>query len=146
MDVSDLLAELDALRIARGMSYQALADACGVSKATIYRALSGVTNPTAQLVQQIEAAVQYTPEVPVQLPPPNHSMEEYVEYLQATLTRQNADYKRHIMQLQTHYNMLHRQDRRTILCLSIGVTVLVVFLVFWLVLDILHPEIGWIKG
>ena len=144
MDVSDLLVELDALRVARGMSYQALADACGVSKATIYRALSGVTESTARLVQQIEAAVQYSLEAPVQLPPPNHSTEEYVEYLQNTLTRQSDDYKRHIMQLQTHYSMLHRQDRRTILFLSIGVTVLVVFLVFWLVLDILHPEIGWI--
>lgn len=145
MDVSDLLVKLDALRVARGMSYQALADACGVSKATIYRALTGATEPTARLVQQIEAAVQYTPEAPVQLPPPHHSMEEYVEYLQSTLTRQNEDYKRHIMQLQTHYSMLHRQDRRTILFLSIGVTVLVIFLIFWLVLDILHPEIGWIK-
>lgn len=41
MEISDLLAELDALRVQRGMSYQAVADACGVSKATIYRTLTG---------------------------------------------------------------------------------------------------------
>lgn len=49
------------------------------------------------------------------------------------------------MQMQTYYGMLHRQEHRAILFLSIGVTVLVVFLVSWLVFDILHPSIGWIK-
>lgn len=145
MDIADLLVELDTLRIARGMSYQTVADACGVSKATIYRALTGVTEPTAQLVQRMEAAVQYNPECAAQLPPPNHSPEEYVDYLRATIARQTEEYNRHVTQLQTHYSMLHRQDRRTILFLSIGVTVLVIFLIFWLVLDILRPEIGWIK-
>lgn len=144
MDIADLLVELDTLRIARGMSYQAVADACGVSKATIYRALTGVTEPTAQLVQRMAAAVQYNPESAAQLPPPDHSPEEYVDYLRATIARQTEEYNRHVTQLQTHYSMLHRQDRRTILFLSIGVTVLVIFLIFWLVLDILHPEIGWI--
>lgn len=145
MDIADLLVKLDTLRIARGMSYQTVADACGVSKATIYRALTGVTEPTAQLVQRMEAAVQYNPESAAQLPPPNHSPEEYVDYLRATIARQTEEYNRHITQLQTHYSMLHRQDRRTILFLSIGVTVLVIFLIFWLVLDILRPGIGWIK-
>lgn len=145
MDIADLLVKLDTLRIARGMSYQTVADACGVSKATIYRALTGVTEPTAQLVQRMEAAVQYNPESAAQLPPPNHSPEEYVDYLRATIARQTEEYNRHVTQLQTHYSMLHRQDRRTILFLSIGVTVLVIFLIFWLVLDILRPGIGWIK-
>lgn len=145
MDIADLLVELDTLRIARGMSYQTVADACGVSKATIYRALTGVTEPTAQLVQRMEAAVQYNPESAVQLPSPDHSPEEYVDYLRATIARQTEEYNRHVTQLQTHYSMLHRQDRRTILFLSIGVTVLVIFLICWLVLDVLRPEIGWIK-
>lgn len=145
MDIADLLVKLDTLRIARGMSYQTVADACGVSKATIYRALTGVTEPTAQLVQRMEAAVQYNPECDTQIPPPNHSPEEYVDYLRATIARQTEEYNRHVTQLQTHYSMLHRQDRRTILFLSIGVTVLVIFLIFWLVLDILRPGIGWIK-
>ena len=87
MEIADLLVELDTLRVARGMSYQAVADACGVSKATVYRALTGATEPTAQLIQRIEAAVQYTPEVSTHLPPPNYNIEEYVEYLQATIIR-----------------------------------------------------------
>lgn len=144
MDIETHLMELDALRIAHGISYKALGEACGVSKSTIYRTFNRSTEPTVQLVQRIEAAVQYTPEEGTNLPSANYSVEEYVEYLQATITRQSDDYRRHIMQMQTYYGMLHRQEHRAILFLAIGVTVLVVFLVSWLVFDILHPSIGWI--
>ena len=63
MEISDFISRLDAKRLERGMSYQAVADACGVSKATIYRTLTGATEPTAQLLSRIEAAVQYVPPV-----------------------------------------------------------------------------------
>ena len=145
MDISGHLSELDGLRKARGMSQQELAEACGVSKATISRALNGETEPAVRLVQSIEAALQYAPVEAPQLVPPANSTEEYVEYLKATITRQNEDYRRHIMQLQTHYGILNRQNRRVILVLGIAVTVLVIFLVSWLIFDILHPEIGWIQ-
>lgn len=144
MEISDLIAELDAKRLERGMSYQAVADACGVSKATIYRTLNGVTEPTAQLLHHIEAAVQYVPPVPETLPPPQCS-EAYVDYLRAALRQQTLDYNRHITQLQTHYSMLHRQDRRVITFLIVCITVLVLFLIFWLVMDVIHPSIGWIQ-
>lgn len=79
MNISEHLSELEALRKERGMSQQELAETCGVSKATICRALNGATEPTARLVQSIEAAVQYTPEEHPVLPAPGQSMEEYVE-------------------------------------------------------------------
>lgn len=144
MEISDLLSELDALRIQRGMSYQAVADACGVSKATIYRTLTGVTEPTVQLVQRIQAAVQYVPPSVQQPPPASFSKEEYAEFLRETIIRQDEEYSRHIAQLQTHYSLLRRQDRRSIAVLAAAVAVLVIFLVVWLVLDILHPGAGWI--
>lgn len=144
MEISDLLAELDALRIQRGMSYQAVADACGVSKATIYRTLTGVTEPTVQLVQRIQAAVQYVPPSAQKPPPASCSKEEYAEFLRETITRQDQDFSRRITQLQTYYSLLRRQDRRAIAVLSVAVTVLVIFLVVWLVLDIIHPGVGWI--
>lgn len=146
MEISDLLAELDALRVKRGMSYQAVADACGVSKATIYRTLTGVTEPTIQLVQRIEAAVQYVPPHSRQLPPADCTTEEYIEYLRQTITSQSQEYARHITQLQTHYSMLRRQDRRAIAILSVAVAVLVVFLLVWMIFDIIHPGIGWITA
>lgn len=145
MDISDHLLELDALRKARGVSHQELAEVCGVSKATIYRTMNGETEPTARLVQDIEAALQYTPEEAPQIAPPSNSTEEYVEYLKAMITRQSEDNRRHIMQLQTHYSILNRQNRRVILVLGISVAVLVIFLVGWLIFDIMHPEIGWIQ-
>lgn len=144
MDVPAHMAELDALRVARGMSYQAVADACGYSKATIYRAMTNATEPTAQVVQRIEAAVQYAP-VAEPIIPADCSPDAYNDYLRTALRQQNADYNRHILQLQTHYAMLHHQDRRTILLLSIGITVLVIFLVAWLVYDVLQPAVGWIQ-
>lgn len=144
MNIPDLIAELDARRIKRGMSYQTVADACGVSKATIYRALTGLTEPTAQLLNNIEAAVQYVPPADQTLPPVECS-EAYISYLRAALHQQTEDYNRHITQLQTHYSMLHRQDRRAITILSVCVAVLVVFLIFWMVLDVFQPGIGWIQ-
>lgn len=58
-NVPDVLGELDALREARGMSYQNLADACGISKSTVGRILNGQSEPTIQQLQMIAAAVQY---------------------------------------------------------------------------------------
>lgn len=144
MEISDLLSELDALRIQRKMSYQAVADACGVSKATIYRTLTGATEPTVQLVQRIQAAVQYVPPSAQQPPPASCSKEEYAEYLRETIIRQDQEFSRRITQLQTHYSLLRRQDRKSIAVLAAAVTILVIFLVVWLVLDILHPGAGWI--
>ena len=134
MEISDFISRLDAKRLERGMSYQAVADACGVSKATIYRTLTGATEPTA---------VQYVPPVEEPLPPPQCS-DAYVDYLRAALRQQAQDYNRHITQLQTHYSMLHRQDRRIINFLIVCVTVLVIFLILWLVMDAINPSIGWI--
>lgn len=144
MEISDLISRLDAKRLERGMSYQAVADACGVSKATIYRTLTGATEPTAQLLSRIEAAVQYVHPVEEPLPPPQCS-DAYVDYLRAALRQQAQDYNRHITQLQTHYSMLHRQDRRTITFLSVCVTILVVILILLLVLDLFRPGLGWIQ-
>lgn len=144
MEIPELIAQLDAKRLERGMSYQTVADACGVSKATIYRTLTGVTEPTAQLLNHIEAAVQYVPPVQDQLPPVECS-EAYINYLRAALHQQTEDYNRHIAQLQTHYSMLHRQDRRVITFLIVCITVLVLFIIFWLVMDVIHPSIGWIQ-
>lgn len=145
MDISNHLMLLDAKRAERKMSYQDLADACGVSKATIYRTMNGTTDPSARLVQSIEAAVQYAPAEPETLPPAGCSNEEYTDYLRTTIIRREAEYQRHILQLQTHYSILNRQNRRVILVMGIAITVLVVFLVGWLIFDIMHPEIGWIQ-
>ena len=143
--VEKIIEELNRQRDERGLSYQTVADACEVSQTTIIRIFKGETEPTVTMLQSIAAAVQYVPEEPEQLPPRGCSNEQYTEYLSAELSRREGEHRRHIMQLQAHYNALNRQNRRVILILGLAITVLVIFLVGWLIFDIMHPNIGWIQ-
>lgn len=143
-DIPEFLAELDALRIQRGLSYQAVADACNVSKATVYRALSGATEPTAQLIQQIAAAVQYNPPF-YDITPKDFTKESYISYLQETIKRQSEENDRRVRQLHAHYNMLRNQDRRTIRLLAIALTLLIGAFILWLIIDVTHPTVGWFQ-
>lgn len=144
MSPAELVLELEEMRAARGMSYQAVADACGVSKATIHRTLSGATEPTMQLLQSIAAAVQWKPK-DVPNPPIDPTRESYAAYLVSELEHRDAEHDRRVQQLHAHYNMLRRQDRRTILWLSICLTAVVAFLVLWLIIDVTHPTVGWVR-
>lgn len=143
-DIPTMLAELDAMRTARGLSYQAVADSCNVSKATIYRTLTGATEPTMQLVQQIAAAVQYKPH---DLDPKltDYTREGYVDYLEASLRYQADANDRRVQQLHAHYNMLRNQDRRTIRMLSAVLGLLVLAFIIWLIIDVTHPAVGWFQ-
>lgn len=144
-DIPALLEELESLRVARGLSYQDVADACGVSKATVHRALTGITTePSMQLVQNIAAAVQYRPprEVPVQT---DYSKDGYIAHLQATILQQSDDNDRRVLQLHAHYNMLRAQDRRTIRLLAISLALLISAFIIWLIIDVTHPTVGWFQ-
>lgn len=148
MDIStstnDILMELDGQRIARGLSYQDLADACGVSKSTIHRTLTGTTEPTMQLIQSIAAAVQYKPATPVMVPD-EYTQEAYIACLKEIIQRRDAENDRRIRQLQAHYNMLHRQDRRTIVVLGGILGIIVLFICALFAYDFAHLDRGWIQ-
>lgn len=144
-NIPDLIAELDGLRIERKLSYQDVADACNVSKITIYRALTGKTEPTLQLVQDIAAAVQYKPQQPV-ITLQGYTQEDYIAYLQQVIQRQAEETDRRIKSLHAHYNMLRRQDRRVrnvwmSLALSLTLTFVALFLY-----DFAHLDRGWITA
>lgn len=144
-DVSEILMELDGQRIARGMSYQALADACGVSKSTIHRTLNGMTEPTMQLIHAIAAAVQYKPAEPVILPD-GCTQEDYIAYLKELLQRQQEDNDRRVKQLQAHYNMLRRQDRREKYAwMALALALVAIFVILFLY-DFAHLDRGWIQA
>ncbi len=144
-DIPALLAELDALRERRGLSYKDVADACQVSKATVYRALTGATGePSMQLVQSIAAAVQYNPPAPApELA--DLSKDAYIDYLKAMMNRSAEDTNRRIEQLHAHYNRLLAQNRRTIAWLSAILAGLVIAFIIWLIIDVTHPTIGWFQ-
>lgn len=115
-----------------------------VSLATVYRALTGKTEPTAQLVQQIAAAVQYKPPAH-DVSPGSFTQEGYTQYLQETLTQQREDNERRVKSLHAHYNRLLNQDRRTIRMLSLILALLVAAFIIWLIIDVTHPTAGWFQ-
>lgn len=143
-DISEFLAELDACRASRGMSRKAVADACGVSEATISRAFNQTVEPSYKLLQDIAAAVQYKP-VDVVIVPEDTTQEAYIAYLKELLQRQREDNDRRVRQLQAHYNMLHQQDRRTIVVLGAILGVLMLFICGLFVYDFAHLDRGWIQ-
>lgn len=143
-DISLTLMEIDAQRISRGMSYQAVADACGVSKSTIYRVLNGTTEPTVQLVQNIAASVQYKPRE-AEIIPVDYTQDAYITYLKETILRQREEKDRQIRQLQAHYNMLRCQDRRVIAIMGVTLGILVLFICGLFLYDFAHLDRGWIQ-
>lgn len=144
-NLPDVLMELDALRTARGMSYQSVADASGISKSTVCRILNGQSEPTVQQLQMIAAAVQYKP--PAQeIIPRDYTQEAYIDFLRAANRQQAEDTDRRVRQLQAHYNMLRQQDRRTIVVMGAILAVLVVFICALFVYDFAHLDRGWIQA
>lgn len=143
-DISSLLLELDNQRVARGLSYQAVEDASGISKSTVCRILNGKSEPTVQQLQAIAAAVQYKPAAK-EIIPTSFTQEAYIAYLQETIQRQSEENDCRVRQLQAHYNMLHRQDRRTIMTLGAILGVLVLFICALFVYDFANLDRGWIQ-
>lgn len=144
-DISVFVSELDAQRAAMGMSYQDVADACDVSRPTVYRALSGKTQPTMQLLQNIAAAVQYK-EKREDILPENLTMDAYIAYLKQLVRQKDAEIDARAKQLHAHYNKLLRQSKRretawTILALVFMATFIILFLY-----DFSHLDRGWIQA
>lgn len=141
---AELIAEFSRLRTARGLSYQSVADACGVSQSTIIRVFNGETEPSYSLLQKIASAVQYNPEKEI-IRPPEFSRDGYIAYLQDTIIRDNEDHNRRVMQLQAHYNMILYRKDRIINMLCLVVVLIATGFIVWLIIDITHPDIGLIK-
>lgn len=144
-DISAILSELDAMRIARNMSYQDVADRCGVSRATVYRALTGSTEPSMHLIQSIAAAVQYEPPQSA-LILTGSTQEDYIAFLQSSIQRQADETDRRIRSLHAHYNGLRRQDRRIRNLWAAIAIVLTAAFVALFVFDFLHLDRGWIQA
>ena len=143
--VPDVLGVLDALREARGMSYQNLTDACGISKSTVGRILNGQSEPTVQQLQMIAAAVQYKPATQAALPA-DYTQEAYITYLRASMQQQAEDNDHRVRQLQAHYNMLRRQDKREkIVWMVLAIIFMATFIVLFLY-DLAHLDRGWIQA
>lgn len=144
-NISDILAELDGVRIARGMSFQDVADCCAFSKSTVCRILNGQSDATVQQLQLIAAAVQYKPQQP-EVTPVGYTQEDYIAFLQASIQRQADDTELRIRSLHAHYNGLLRQSRRNRnLWAGVAIALIAAFVSLF-AYDFLHLDRGWIQA
>lgn len=144
-DITTVVAELDAQRAAMGMSYQDVADACGVSKPTIYRTLVGKTQPTMQLLQCIAAAVQYREKRPDILPD-ELTQEAYISFLKQLVNQKEEDVDLRAKQLHAHYNKLLRRERRSkIVWVVLALSLAAIFIALFLY-DFANLDRGWIQA
>ena len=144
VDLGVLLAELEEKRQSLHLSYQSVADACGVSQTTIMRIFKRKVEPTAAMLQKIASAVKYESSSSA-LIPQGYSPEEYIKYQQELMDQERQIHERRARQQEAHYNMLLHRERRTILILSIILMLLVAAFIIWLIIDVTHPDVGWIQ-
>ena len=144
VDPGILLDELDAQRQRMNMSYQDVADACNVSKATISRVFNRAADPQISLLQKIAAAVKYSP-VSESVVLDGYTQDAYVEFLQRTVAAEKEDYHLREMQAEARHNMLMNQKNRTIAYLSAILFLFAIGFISWLIIDVTHPDIGWFQ-
>lgn len=122
----------------QGLSIQQLADMCQISASTVSRTLSGKTEPTDFTINAMEGALGITDN-----PMGDPIMERVASdpILERYLNMQEM----RIVRLRAHYNMLLAEKNRWIMMLFILCLVFVIFICSILVLDVLHPDIGWVR-
>ena len=144
-DVESLLSELDDRRQSLHLSYQNLADSCGVSQATVIRIFRRQTEPNIPMLQKLAAAVKYMPrEEP--LVPESYSQSGYIQFLQESIAREKTAHELRLRQQEANYNLLLQHERRTVKTVSLILLLLVLAFICWLIIDVTHPEIGWIQS
>lgn len=138
MELKDRIDRINAARKEHGLSIQQLADMCQISASTVSRTLAGKTEPTDFTITAMEGALGITDN-----PMGDPIMERVASdpILERYLNMQEM----RIIRLRAHYNMLLAEKNRWIKLLFILSLVLVVFICSILILDVLHPDIGWIR-
>ena len=137
VDIQERISRIERVRKAQGLSIQQLADMSQLSASTVYRAITGKTEPEAYTIQLMEASLGIT-DKPV-IEPIFQSIEPAVErYINTLLIR--------IERLRAHYNMLIATKNRWLLLSFTLNIILIVFLFCWIVYDIRTPAIGWIHN
>ena len=144
VDIDQLINDLDAQRKSLNLSYQNVADSCDVSQATIIRIFKHQAEPTLDMIQKIAAAVKYDYKPgPVILK--GYSQDDYITYLQQLLQSREDDFKIREAKAEARHNMIVNQKTRTIRYLSAALVLMAVGFVAWLIIDILHPTMGWFQ-
>lgn len=150
MTVTDIIDGIIQKKNLIGMTNQQLADASGVPKPTIDRILRhDTTNPSMQTVLDLAAAVGFSfsnhPEPAPALPSEEGIRDPMVIHMINVYEARGQKYEERIKRTTAHFNMLLAEKNRW---LKFSITmnlVLVVFLVFIIIIDVIYPDIGWIR-
>lgn len=133
-DLDVVIPDIDRKRIEMNLSYQGMADACGVSQSTIIRVIRRQVSPTFDLLQMMAAAVQYEPREEV-ITPTGYTSDAYIEYLKQLVSRQKSDYERQLIQQEAQFNRIRCQDRRIIRVLGIALALFVIVFIIFRAID-----------
>lgn len=110
---------IDRKRIELDMSYQALADACDISKSTAIRYLRLEIEPPYTFVQKAAAAVRLEPKERFVFPE-DHTIEGHNEYLKHVINKKDDDIERLKNQHHAEINRLRAHYLRMIAIISVA--------------------------
>lgn len=146
MDVNGIIDGILECKEASGMTIQQIVDRSNVPKSTVTRILRKETpNPQMQTLADIAIAVGYEidPVKPAVLR--DSTKDAYIAYLQEALLAEKQNCKQQIAEQKALRHQIVAEKNRTIRYLAISLILVLSFLIFWLVIDVAHPTIGWIQ-
>ena len=146
MDVSAIIDGILQCKEETGMTMQQIADRANVPKSTVTRILRKETpNPSMKNLADIAVAVGYEidPVHPAVLK--DSTKDAYITYLQQALEAERKNAQALVAEQKALRHQVVAEKNRTIQALSLALILTLVFLIGWLMLDILHPTAGWIQ-
>ena len=146
MDVNAIIDGILACKEETGMTFQQIADRADTPKSTVTRILRKETpNPSVKTLADIAVAVGYEidPIRPAALK--DHSKDAYITFLQESLDFERANAKAQIAEQKALRHQVVAEKNRAIAHLSFALILVNLFLIGWLILEILHPTAGWIQ-
>lgn len=140
MEVFAIIDGINARKAAMNMTNQQIADASNIPKSTVDRILRKDTeNPTMKVILDIANAVGYDFSTPSTMQKTGVAHDDpYVQHIIALYETRVAEQSR-------HYNLVTAEKNRWIKLLTATVFLLVFGILFILIYDITHPDVGWFQ-
>lgn len=150
MTTPDIIDGMIAKAREQGFTNQRWSDASNVPKSTVDRIVrKETTNPSIQTILDMAGAVGYSfsnhPEQLPAVPSEIGIKDPMIQHLINVYENRGRSYEERIKRNTAHFNMLLTEKNRWLrMSMTLNI-ILVVFICFILVLDVLHPDIGWIR-
>ena len=146
MDISAMIDGILECKEESGMTFQQIADRADIPKSTVTRVLRKETpNPSMKTLADIAMAVGYEhdPVHPAVLK--DSSKDAYIAFLQESLIFERADKKARVAEEKMHRNQVVAEKNRAIRYLAFALILVNMFLIGWLIMELLHPSAGWVQ-